>query len=163
MGVFHKPSQSSPTPPELPKVAVGPNDLWAALRWLGLHGPTGMVELGEVLRATVDRPLETLELAEELGLLELRGAVAHLTPTGQDWVEHPQQLPQNLQMLQLLFPWDRVLAQLQQRPVSLVQLVGFFKGPLAEQAALAMAEWGQLFGLWQERQGWLYPSVREVS
>lgn len=160
MGVFHKPSQSSPKPPELPKVAMGPNDLWAALHWLGLHGPIGMVELGEVLRAMVDLPLETLELAEEFGLLELRGSVAQLTLAGHGWVEHPQQLPQNLQMLWDRFPWNRVFSRVQQNPVSLVEPLGFFRGPLAVQAALAMAEWGKLFGLWQGR---LYPVIREVS
>ncbi|WP_018466025.1 hypothetical protein [Calidithermus timidus] len=82
--MFHHHRSDTAGPPEIPKVTVGPNDLWAALHWLGLHGPAGMVELGGVLR----------------------GAVTQLTPAGQGWVKHPQQLPQNPQMLRERFPWN---------------------------------------------------------
>ena len=46
--------------PGVPKVVVGPNDLWTALRWLWLHRPVGANKLeGQTL---VDRLLEAPEL-----------------------------------------------------------------------------------------------------
>jgi len=41
--------------PGFPKVVVGPNDLWTALRWLWLHRPVGANKLEG--QALVDWPL----------------------------------------------------------------------------------------------------------
>jgi hypothetical protein len=43
-----------------------------------------------------------------------------------------------------------------------VRLVELFRGPLAEQAALALADWGELFGRWRQEEGWLYQRKREA-
>lgn len=64
--------------PGVPKVVVGPNDLWTALRWLWLHRPVGANKLeGQTL---VDRLLEAPELAEEPGSSEPRVSTSYLTP-----------------------------------------------------------------------------------
>ena len=134
-------------------IAVGPEDLYTAIAWLNARKEVSLEEAAWGLRVLVDRPLDTLELAERLGLAVVQGLRVLLTPAGQAWAMKPEHLPQRLGML---------VSELSLGPVPQVRLVELFRGPLAEQAALALADWGELFGRWRQEAGWLYQRKREA-
>ena len=134
-------------------IAVGPEDLYTAIAWLNARKEVSLEEAAWGLRVLVDRPLDTLELAERLGLAVVQGLRVLLTLAGQAWAMKPEHLPQRLGML---------VSELSLGPVPQVRLVELFRGPLAEQAALALADWGELFGRWRQEAGWLYQRKREA-
>jgi hypothetical protein len=143
-------------------IAVGPEDLYTAIAWLNARKEVSLEEAAWGLRVLVDRPLDTLELAERLGLAVVQGLRVLLTPAGQAWAMKPEHLPQRLGMLVSELPLGPVQGWLEEGPVPQVRLVELFRGPLAEQAALALADWGELFGRWRQEAGWLYQRKREA-
>lgn len=139
-----------------PLVVVAPEELYNFLAWLCAHGSASLEEAGQILRALADRPLDTLDLAQHLALVEIQGPRIVPTPAGQAWIHKSSNLPLTLGALKAMLPLETVLRWLKAGPVPQMRLTELFGGPLAEQAALALADWGELFGRWQQEGGWLY-------
>ncbi len=132
-------------------VLVGPEDLHRTLLFLSPH-PQPLPQVLEVLRRSVDEPMEALLLAEEVGLSQQVGMDIRLTPEGRAWLEAPWDPPPDLLLLLLqALPWPEALEALkaQGNAMPLAGLLPLLpEGPKGEKGARAMAEWGALLGFW---------------
>ncbi|WP_156860432.1 hypothetical protein [Thermus islandicus] len=129
-------------------IPVGPKDLYEAL--VLVEQGLGWPGILPALRQTVDEPLATLALGEELGLWRQQGFSLGLTLAGRAWLEDPARPPEALFHLLEALPWVEVLEALEEKEVlRLPHLLPLFPpGPRGEKAARALAEWGGVLGLW---------------
>ncbi len=132
-------------------VWVGPEDLYRTLQLLS-HGPLPFPQALESLRHVVDDPLESLLLAEEVGLCQQEGLGFRLTEAGEAWLNSPWEVPSKLHLFLLEnLPFPEALDLLIDHgpTLPLVALLPLFpKSPRGEKAARALAEWGALLGYW---------------
>ncbi|MBO1437990.1 hypothetical protein [Meiothermus sp. CFH 77666] len=142
---------------------AGPADLYRVVAWLCEAREAPLEEAAPVLRAIVDQPLETLELAERLGLVVQSGLALMPTPLGCAWAARPEVRPPTFEGLLGELPLETVRARLRRAGgrLSLVALADLVTGPHAEQTAQALADWGEWLGYWQQEAGWLW--LREAA
>ena len=145
-----------PRAPATPAVVTGPAELLLALRWLERRGGASLDEALSAYRTFVDQPLETLELAEELGLIAWQGLTLRLSAAGALLLSAPQESPALAEIAGRL-ELAAVRERLQAGPLHLSELVPLFGGPLAEQGVRSLAEWGAWLGAWELRGTWLRP------
>lgn len=147
-----------PRAPAAPAVVTGPAELLLALRWLERRGGASLDEVLEAYRTFIDQPLETLELAEELGLIAWQGLTLRLSEAGALLLRAPQQSPVLAEIARRL-ELAAVRELLERGPLHLSELVPLFAGPLAEQGARSLGEWGAWLGAWQMQAPWLRPNA----